>query len=442
MNKSDILSTAVKNLWRKKLRTGLTVLGALIGTFSIIIMLGLSMGISKTNSSMLSNMGSIYNIEVYPSGEEIWFGFEKENSGNKKDVKVTDQIIYQIEKIKYVDAVMPIINVQGQLQYKNYSISGEIIGIDYNLAEFFNKKTKSGEPINNFPKNNIFLGAEIVNNIYNERTGGYAEIEELPPLQGQYGEIRSISFNEFDEELNNSKEIKEKIIIGDFLEKTGNWMDDIQIIIPMDLALDFQKKVAANDPKLHKKIKKGEYEKAIVRVNDESKVKEVQDQINTLGVTTQSMQNILESFNQGNKIIQFILGGIGSIAFIVAAIGIANTMVMSIYERVKEIGIMKVIGATVNDIKSIFLTEAALIGFFGGILGTLLATLTSFIINKLYKSLQNPEIMPDFEVYLTHIPFWLIIIGILFSTFVGILAGYIPAVKATKISAIDAIRTE
>lgn len=447
MNKIDIFSTALKNLWRKKLRTALTILGSLIGTFSIIIMLGLSMGITKTNNAMLESIGSIYNIEVYPTGQGGWMSFmpEEENT-NKREVQVTDQIVQQIERMDYVEAVMPVVGVQAEIKYRKYSLWGNIIGIDFDLAETFEKKTESGRPLNSFPKNNIFLGSGVVSDVYDPQTGREIPSEKLGDLQGRHIELIFNSFSDVlpqDELVMEEEEpISEKFVVGDILASSGNYMDDMDIILPIDTAIDLQKKAFSNDKEMMRKLNRGEYEKAIVRVNDETKVAEVQERIKELGVNTNSMQDILEGMNQSNRVIQIILGGIGSIAFFVAAIGIANTMVMSIYERVKEIGIMKVIGATVSDIKTMFLAEAAFIGLIGGILGTLFALGLSSLINAIFLSSSDPEMMADFEIYITHIPIWLIFVGIIFSTFVGIIAGYLPAVRATKISAIDAIRTE
>ena len=138
-------------------------------------------------------------------------------------------------------------------------------------------------------------------------------------------------------------------------------------------------------------------------------------------------------------IVTLILGGIGSVAFIVSAIGIINTMLMSIYERQKEIGVMKVIGASINDIRSMFLIESGFIGFFGGIVGLVISLLIGSVINKLAQGsgifMGGGE---DTKILL--IPIWLALVGVGFSSMVGVLAGYIPARRATKLSAIEALR--
>ena len=158
--------------------------------------------------------------------------------------------------------------------------------------------------------------------------------------------------------------------------------------------------------------------------------------------------------------IQGALGGIGGISLLVAAIGITNTMIMSIYERTREIGVMKVIGASLRDIKSLFLYEAAIIGMLGGIVGSTISIILSIVVNIIYKSMSmgansmmsmggyygggmymnGAEEMV--EPYISYIPFWLILFGILFSTLIGVIAGYIPAKKAMSLSALESLRNE
>jgi ABC-type antimicrobial peptide transport system permease subunit len=144
---------------------------------------------------------------------------------------------------------------------------------------------------------------------------------------------------------------------------------------------------------------------------------------------------------QTARSIQLALGGIGAISLLVAAIGITNTMVMSIYERTKEIGIMKVIGASINDIKRLFLFESAMIGLLGGILGIGVSYLLSFLINKFGGNFGN-FMGTGMNSKISIIPIWLVFASLAFSALIGVISGYYPARRAMNISAIDAIRTE
>ena len=118
----------------------------------------------------------------------------------------------------------------------------------------------------------------------------------------------------------------------------------------------------------------------------------------------------------------------------VAAIGIANTMMMSIYERTKEIGVMKVLGCSLRNIREMFLLEAAFIGLLGGIAGNILSFVMSAVINVVVGSSGDSSI--------SYIPWWLVLLSMAFAVLVGVLAGYFPAKRAMKLSPLAAIRNE
>ena len=141
------------------------------------------------------------------------------------------------------------------------------------------------------------------------------------------------------------------------------------------------------------------------------------------------------------QVFQLALGGIGAITLLVAAIGIINTMTMSIYERTKEIAIMKVIGATFTDIRLLFLTEAGMIGLFGGLMGLIFSYTLSFVINQLSGDFMGNYMGTGEALHLSVIPWWLALFAIVFSIMIGLLAGVYPANRAVKLSPIEAMRS-
>ena len=160
-----------------------------------------------------------------------------------------------------------------------------------------------------------------------------------------------------------------------------------------------------------------------------------------MGHEAYSLNDQLEYTKKQAATIQAVLGGIGGVSLLVAAIGITNTMVMSIYERTKEIGIMKVIGASLKDIKKLFLFESALIGLFGGMLGIGFSYSLSYLVNKF--SYQFGEALGAYGASkISIIPIWLVIVAMAFSALIGIISGYFPARRAMNLSALEAIRTE
>ena len=154
----------------------------------------------------------------------------------------------------------------------------------------------------------------------------------------------------------------------------------------------------------------------------------------------------MEPMQETANMLQMVLGAIGGVAMLVSAINIANTMIMAIYERTKEIGIMKVLGCQVRDVKKLFLFEAGMIGLMGGLVGILVSYVASWAINKfgqpLFESLMSGMMGAGTESKFSQIPFWLPFLAAGFSIVVGVISGYFPAKRATKISAIEAMKTE
>ncbi len=202
----------------------------------------------------------------------------------------------------------------------------------------------------------------------------------------------------------------------------------------------YKEKQKNNNHSSNEKKSEMTYENIWVSVDDIKYVSEVQDQIKALGFGCYSLADELNSMQETSNMLQLILGGIGAVSLLVSAIGIANTMIMSIYERTKEIGVMKVLGCLVTDIRKLFLFEASIIGFIGGIVGIGFSYLISFILNKYAPQIGSALDMgtgADISV----IPLWLSICAVIFAIIIGIISGFYPAKRATKISALEAMRS-
>jgi len=185
------------------------------------------------------------------------------------------------------------------------------------------------------------------------------------------------------------------------------------------------------------------FEQARVRCYSIDDVAQVEAAIRDMGFhNTFSMENERQSMQEGARQIQLILGFIGGIALFISALSIMNTMIMSVYERTREIGVMKVLGCTLGDIRSVFLLEAALIGFVGGVVGNALSFLVSIVLNIYGAGMMGGGMMGAEPPPVSVIPPWLMLLGLAFATCVGLVSGVVPAMRAVKISALEAIRTE
>ncbi len=187
------------------------------------------------------------------------------------------------------------------------------------------------------------------------------------------------------------------------------------------------------------------YNQVVVKVEDVKEVLDITEQINNLGYQAYTPQSFVQGINNFFVILQVIFGGVGAIALLVAAIGIANTMTMAILERTREIGLMKAIGATNRDVLSIFLGEAAGIGFIGGVGGLVLGWSAAQILNVLAMSYLAGQaasqggLPPTVAVYT---PVWLPIFALVFATLVGLLSGLYPALRAATLVPLNALKYE
>lgn len=187
------------------------------------------------------------------------------------------------------------------------------------------------------------------------------------------------------------------------------------------------------------------YSNAIVKAESPELVIEITDQINTLGYMAYTPQSTVQSINSFFTVLQVIFGGVGAIALIVAAIGIANTMAMAILERTREIGLMKAIGATNKDVMSIFLGEAAGIGFIGGLGGVLVGWGASALLNIVAVSYYASQASENGGTPLSSVsstPFWLPIFALVFATVIGLLSGLYPALRAATLVPVTALKYE
>ena len=366
MKISDRFIMALRNLWRRKSRTILTILSVVIGSTSIILMLAFAEGISNSQKEMIESFQGLTTIDVMDGSGE----------GN---LKINDKVLNDLKRVSHVKAVVPSKNVYVQIKMtdtEDYEIDGSINIIPDNVFSLIDKDMMDfGNPPNAKDDNKILLGqnAEATKQIAEGGGSFYMEpAEDFDFNAHQYFIRLGYVFEEEDDGVNfgnenpqNGPEEKEeqkpeytdvpieiagKLNKNSFLSGWGSYIseatfkmlkkEDAKIMSPT-LNQSFDEK-GNPIPETSDEIT---YDNLQVIVDD---VKNVE--IRQLGYQTHSMAETNEEIQNQTRTIMLILGGIGSIAFIVSAIGIINTMLMSIYERQKEIGVMKVIGASVRDV--------------------------------------------------------------------------------------------
>lgn len=446
MNIQDLISMAIKNLKARKTRTFLTILGVIIGSTSIIVMLSIGFGYQKINTEMYESMGNLTILDLqkgYNTGADM-------SAPKGKEKKLNDVAVSEVAKVPHVSSVMPI--YKGSSTLKSGRLSNEyvtVVAIPPKVMADFDFDIQNGRLLNTGDNKNVVFGGGVADNFRDPKRAFLDTSGKIDPLKSKI-EISNINL-EGSESSQTSEDpttqapvYSEKVsTIGSLVPNENDWENNNAIF----MSIDYFKKLIKQSSQFTKTAppKFGDYTVIKVKVDDIKNVKAVQEQLKTMGYNASNIYaEIVENQNKTIVIIQAVFGAISAISFLVAAIGITNTMIMSIYERTKEIGVMKVIGASISDIKKLFLIEAAFIGLIGGIIGVILSLILSAIFNIAAKgfvmsqmgltNVVNPKI--------SYIPIWLIIVALVFSSLVGLLAGYFPAKRAMKLSALDAIRSE
>ncbi|HHX11788.1 MAG TPA: ABC transporter permease [Clostridiales bacterium] len=443
MRISDILIMGLKNLSRRKARTILTVLGVVIGSLSIIIMRSIGYGMENNFETQVMQQGGLTTITVNTWGDV----FDENNQWvDSRQQKLDDKLVEQIRLIEHVRSVSPIIQKDATLQSGKYQGWTYITAMDKDsFIDFeFPNLTMGAYPTDEDPSAIIF-GFNNPYAFYDTTSRGYGRNEKEIDLEKDKLVLKFQGYptnerkKEFSLPLKNIAKMEQTN--GEF---DYNTYMDIEYF--KKIYIEYCNTLNLEDRK--KAIKAlEEYQQIRLNVDNIDNVIEVQDAISALGYQSYSQMQYLQPLQQASETLQMVLGALGAVAMVVSAISIANTMVMSIYERTKEIGVMKVLGCVIKDIRKLFLFEAALIGLLGGLMGVGIGYLASWLINKfgqpLFAALMSGNYMYDMEnTSFSIVPIHLPLMALGISIVVGLLSGYFPARRATKISAIEAMKTE
>lgn len=488
MKASDIVRLAGQNLKRRKSRTVLTVLGVIVGSCSILIMISLGQGMSVQSEQMLKAMGDMTLISVSSGSQDHPDSYPESSSSSNASgsaPKITKSTVRNFRDIDHVVAATqqvqlePVVNVStgsgryttdeysnvvfegidmAQLKAMGFQLtagreplrSGEVLAGKYTAYAFKDKFRGAGEERRMSPE----MGCE-----YNEATGKCEPSNDEPffdPLKMSYEASKSSS--------GDSGANTKPTGIDSAPASSSNAGAPTSRIYKFNAVGSLKRNVAAGNStdigflmdlqdleKLRKTLDSTGGEaipassSALVKVDSIENVKQVQYALNAEGFSTNSSEDSRKAAQKESNLMQLALGSIGAVAFLVAAIGIANTMIMSVTERTKEIGIMKALGCSVRDIRLMFLAEAASLGILGGLIGCVLSGLASLGINVIAKNAAGPMMIGDGQEASTNlsiIPWWLYVAAVVFCAVIGLIFGFGPANKAVRIPALDAIKNQ
>ena len=445
MKTLDLLRLIFGNLNRRKGRVALTAIGVVIGTAAVVVLVSLAIGLQRSANEQLYGIGDLTQIQVMPAygmeGGPVMIsgggGGVVEGSGGPQAPKLlTNNALKELTSIPGVVAAIPRDYMMGNtiMKYKRLEGGANIIGIGINsLSDLGMEVVQGGTDLT---RGSIIIGPQVAVNFYDprQRPG-----QEPPPPPDLYGETLTFVVFRYDEQGNETRKTVSFRVAGMLTETLGE--SDWSVFMRLD---DLK---ALNEWAMNRRINynKDGYNQVVVKVDNIDNVLTVNDTINEMGFQAFTPQSFVQGINNFYLILQVIFGGVGAIALLVAAIGIANTMAMAILERTREIGLMKAVGATNRNVLSIFLGEAAGIGFLGGLGGVLIGWLAGQGLNVIAivylagQTAQQGGPPPSVAVYT---PIWLPLFALLFSTLIGLISGLYPALRAATMIPVLALKYE
>lgn len=436
MSLSNLLFLILDNLGRRKARVGLTAVGVIIGTAAVVILVSLAIGLQQNYQQSLVGLGDLTQISVWPNyGEPV--GPSVSGGGAPPNQKfLTNETLVELAAIPGVQAVVPRDWLQTGviLKYGRLEGYGGIVGMGVNDLGTLGLEAVQGGVV--LEKGTAVIGSWVPRNFYDPKQRPGQEPPPPPELFGQELKVTLIKWTPEGTEIRKTVPLR---IVG-VLSETRSEPDGM-IYVTIDEVN------AWNEWSLGRRINRSKdgYNMIIVQAQDIDQVIDIADQIVALGYMANTPQQFVQGINSFYLVLQIAFGGVGAIALLVAAIGIANTMAMAILERTREIGLMKAVGATNRDVLSIFLGEAAGIGFIGGLGGILLGWSLGQVINVVAMSylagqaVQTGGPPPSIAVYT---PAWLPLFTLMFSTFVGLVSGLYPALRAATLVPVTALKYE
>lgn len=473
MKFDDLVLLGFTNLWKTKLRTFLTTLGVVIGIGALTSMVSFGTGMEKNITETFKNNDLFTSLHVTPGKidlEGLREGDVSSLMGNQENNRtiLNDSVLNAIRGIDEVEIAYPELTFRAKINLLEKEQEITAAGLPYQMNQYppFNRITfgsfydndssavvlirwetlKRMKIIVEDPKNPVRLN-------FNEEDQDYTII---PPdsILGKpiYFKTAVIDYSGFvmnPMQLLGGKPklpVTEKtsvFIIGGIIKKESQFSNNEvkgDVIIPFGTAKKIPRLGITNIWDAISGGSDGEgYGSIYVRVN------KVEDMDKVIGILKEKMKlNVfaiadqLKDVRKGFLIMDGILGAIGTIALVVAGLGIVNTMVMSILERTREIGIMKAIGGSEKQIRWIFFVEAGTIGFLGAIFGLILGWLVTIVANQVANTKFLPAGEPPINFF--YFPFWLILGAVAFSIIVSLIAGLYPAIRAASIDPVKALR--
>ena len=419
----DLMRTAFDNLKRRPVRNILTAAGVLIGIVTLVAMVSFGVGVQNEVNRNFETLGleNVFVSPTFPEDEDAFdpFGIPQ------PEQPLTPEIAVAFRDMPEVLSVTPILNLPSNIEI---SLSYGETAFPVRLSGSFGSH-QTGPPVPPEMLAGLPLGEGETRGLV--LTDGLAD--QL--IQGTDGDYESL--------VSQNVTLTVRLPRGeskDFAAKI-NGVRQSRGRSTIDLGLSERAAIKAWWYGRPDTLSSDGYDTLVVRAVDNQAVSAVIEAAEVMNLEAQSLAAFLEVANRVLTIMQALLGSVGALALLVATLGVANTMMMAIYERTREIGVLKAVGATNGEVRRMFTADAVLLGLIGGVVGVILGTLLGRLVDwagHLYLTSEGVTGIGQMSI----VPPWLAIGALVFAGFIGVLGGLYPATRAARLDPVAALKHE
>ncbi|MDB9944456.1 ABC transporter permease [bacterium] len=384
------------------LRTWLTILGMGVGTGAVVVLVGLGFGLQQIILEQIVFGDSLLSLGVSATGA--------------RNLAITDDVIQQFEEQESIEDAAPLARYPALITYKGLTGNIFLQGAEPAYLRYAGITASAGDV---FLEEDLFDGQSVM------LSPAVLKLFAIEDPESFIGE--EVSFRLLIPLEEGSEEIQEVYIEQQYWVR-GITKEEGVLNVLMML------------PELRNYVGVEEYDRAQVKVVSNEFLESTELALIEAGYRVTALSKTVEQATKIFAGIQGVLAVFGGIALVVSAIGMFNTMTVTLLERTKEIGIMRTIGASPSDIKSLFVSESIVVGFLGGLTGILMGVTFGLVVNFLLNIVAGQ--FGGQAVNLFAFPFWFLSFIAIFSAAVGFLTGIFPARRASQLNPLDAIRYE
>jgi ABC-type lipoprotein export system ATPase subunit/ABC-type lipoprotein release transport system permease subunit len=421
----DLLRTAFSNLRRRPVRNILTSAGVVIGIVTLVAMVSFGVGVQAEVNRNFQALGleNVFVSPTFPEEEDAFdpFGFSEPLE------PLTPEVVTTFRAMPEVQSVTPVLNLPSNME----------VSLSYDDQTY--PIRLSGD----FGRGPRFMGSLTPPEMLVGESLGEGDTQGMLIMAGLADQLLEDSGGNYDDLFGKSVTLSVRLPRGETRDfsTTIIGVEDNHGFQSADIGLRERTEIKAWWYGRPDTLRTDGYDMLVVRASDETAVSAVLEAAEALGLQAQSLGVILEIANRVLAVMQALLGSVGGLALLVATLGVANTMMMAIYERTREIGVLKALGARNREVRRMFTADAVLLGFIGGVLGLILGTLLGRLVDwigHLYLAKEGVTGIGQLSI----VPPWLAIGALIFAAFVGVLGGFYPAARAARLDPVEALKHE